>query len=352
VKLVDLVNQGNLGEVETRIAAVLAKVPFLHGGIEISRSFGGVRVRAGEEWTLLVLHKPKVSPKDVGAVCDEISQHITKESHPKAYGVVSAPFLSNETSRRIHERCLGTIDLSGNCHLSFGSVYIEATGKENRFKEARDGRSLFAPRAQRVIRILLEAPLRRRTGKELSAVSDVSQGWVSSVRQGLVAREWASTDARGIIVTRPRDLLAAWAELDRWEDRTEVHEFSSVLPRGDIVEGVSEMLSEVDHAFTQWTAAERRRPAVESEIVTVYVEHLPEERELKERLLARPLDRSGNFRLVVPKDRGVFLGRQIIQGLPLVSDAQMWLDLRRAGNRGSEQAEALWNWEGFGGWAK
>ena len=84
----------------------------------------------------------------------------------------------------------------------------------------------------------------------------------------------------------------------------------------------------------------------------MYVQDVPEEKELKAKLLARPVEGNGNLRLVVPKDPGIFLGTRAVQDICLVSDAQIWLDLLRAGNRGTEQAEALWEWDGFGGWAK
>jgi hypothetical protein len=38
---------------------------------------------------------------------------------------------------------------------------------------------------------------------------------------------------------------------------------------------------------------------------------------------------------------------QKVSGLPLVSDAQIYLDLLKTGLRGPDQAEALRNWEGF-----
>jgi len=179
----------------------------------------------------------------------------------------------------------------------------------------------------------------------------VSPGWVSAVRQGLVARDWVESQRKGLIVSKPKEILRAWAAADRWEDRTTVLEYSSVLPKTEVVTELPRLMGERRCAFTQWTAAEHRRPATESDIVTLYVENPPDERILLETLLARRVERHGNIHLVVPKDNGIFLGQQTIDGIPLVCDAQIWLDLLRAGNRGAEQAEALWAWVGFGGWS-
>lgn len=337
-------------EVKERTEALLARVPVLGRVVVSPGRPQELQVAIGGKKTLRILYKERVFPKDVGGIVEEFQLLAQKEG--KVYGVVAAPFLSEETSHRLQERGLGTLDLSGNHHLCFGAVFLEAVGKENRYKEAKESRSLFAPKAQRILRVLLQAPLRHWNGKDLAKSSSVSQGWVSQVRQGLIARDWVTADGQGVIVTKPREILKAWAGSDRWEERTDVHEFSSVLPKGEMVESLSELLGNRLHAFTQWTAAERRRPATESDVVSAYVEDFSVERDLQSTLLARPVARNGNLRLVVPKDRGVFLGTRSVQGIPLVSDAQIWLDLLRAGNRGVEQAEALWEWDGFGGWAK
>jgi hypothetical protein len=55
----------------------------------------------------------------------------------------------------------------------------------------------------------------------------------------------------------------------------------------------------------------------------------------------------GTLWLVVPKDDGVFRETQRVGEFTLACDAQIYLDLLRAGLRGPEQAKALREWEGF-----
>jgi CubicO group peptidase (beta-lactamase class C family) len=60
----------------------------------------------------------------------------------------------------------------------------------------------------------------------------------------------------------------------------------------------------------------------------------------------------GGLRLVRPKDEGVFNGARDLNGLPVVSDIQLYLDLQRVGLRGDEGAEELRTAPDFtGGWA-
>jgi len=50
---------------------------------------------------------------------------------------------------------------------------------------------------------------------------------------------------------------------------------------------------------------------------------------------------------LVPEDRGVFQGNQLVDGFQLVCDVQIYLDLVGSGLRGPEAADALRQWEGF-----
>ena len=82
------------------------------------------------------------------------------------------------------------------------------------------------------------------------------------------------------------------------------------------------------------------------------MDSFPDDEVLKKHLLARPVSSGGKLRLVIPKDEGVFRPLQTINGLPLVSDVQIYLDVLRAGLRGDEAAAELRRWPDFaGGWS-
>ena len=198
--------------------------------------------------------------------------------------------------------------------------------------------------------MLLSSPLRPWSGIELAEACDVSPGLVTVIRKALLNRELAVGNPRSIRLKDPRNLLTQWAAVDRWRDRTQVLEISSILPKHEILQELVRESGSGDLAFTQWTAANLRRPATETEIVSAYIRTAPTEAFLKKVLLGRSVERNGNIRLILPKDPGVFLAGQVVQGLPLVCDAQIWLDLQGAGNRGEEQARELWEWSDFGGW--
>jgi hypothetical protein len=99
-------------------------------------------------------------------------------------------------------------------------------------------------------------------------------------------------------------------------------------------------------AFTQWFAASLRCPYADVHIVTTYRREFPTEEEQRT-LSYREVDDGGKIWIAIPRDDGVFRNIQRVDGLPLVSDAQIYLDLIHAGLRGPDQAKALRQWKGF-----
>jgi hypothetical protein len=101
----------------------------------------------------------------------------------------------------------------GNARISFDNVYIETRSANNPFRERKEVKSLFAPKVCRVLRVLLQGPLRSWKRVELANKSDVSTGWVSGIRQRLIARKWAVSDSKGFRVSNPNAVLDAWAAI-------------------------------------------------------------------------------------------------------------------------------------------
>lgn len=334
--------------IEDALGSVLQRVPKLQPEKGTAPGFPGPVIQVGKT-KLLLEYQPIVQPSDIPRLIHRLQEHLNAQTEP-VYGVVAADFLSETSIQRIGNAGLGALDRSGNCRLAFGSTYIERGGKPNLFRTFKESKSLFAHKAQRILRMLLSPPLRSWSGIELAEACGVSPGLVTVIRKALLDRELAVGNLRSIRLKDPRNLLTQWAAVDRWRERTQVLEFSSVLSKDQIQQELAREYEGSKLAFTQWTAANLRRPATESAIVSAYVREAPSDRFIKTSLLGRAVERNGNLRLVLPKDPGVFLAIQRIQGLPLVCDAQIWLDLQAAGNRAEEQAKELWEWADFGDW--
>ncbi len=314
------------------------------------------QVTAGDrKWTLVVEEMRLGQPREVRTSVLQLERYLNHlpEDVPH-YGLLLAPFISEESGKICTEAGIGYADLAGNARLAFDQVFIETRGADNPFREKRDTRSLFAPRATRVLRVLLQGPLRPWKVTELAESARVSLGWVSAVRQQLLAHEWAAEAPGGLRVMKPGAVLDAWAKADDWEKRTLTHEYSVLLSDPlDLAARLKEVLPGEPPVFTQWFAGWLRHPHTKTKVVTAYVKKFPDDALIKEKLLGRRVSAGGGgLRLVLPKDEGVLHPAQTVRGFELVSDVQICLDLLRGGLRGEEQAQELRQWPDFaGGWS-
>ena len=367
MKAAEKLKKGDLDQqFEALLRGLLGRVPFLklvslQKDAKVSsrthdRADRLAQVTAGDrKWTLVVEEKRSGQPREVRTAALRLEHHLKHlpEDVPH-YGLLLAPFISEESAKICAEAGIGYADLAGNAQFSFDQIFIETRSPENPFREKREARSLFAPRATRVLRVLLQGPLRAWKVTDLSESARVSLGWVSAVRQQLLAREWAVEERGGLRITKPTAVLEAWVKADDWEKRTQTHEYSVLINEPvELAEKLKELLADEPPVFTQWFAGWLRHPYTTPVVVTAYVKKFPDEALIREKLLGRRVsDGGGRLRLVLPKDEGVWHPQQTAQGFQLVSDVQIYLDLQRAGLRAEDQAEELKRWPDFaGGWA-
>lgn len=134
------------------------------------------------------------------------------KARPNSYGVVIAPYLSPESRAILRGQGQGWLDLAGNCLISFAGLHVELEkANANPFVTRRKQKSVFSPKSGRILKVLLaeRAPLR---GNEIAGRAHVSAAQVSKVRDVLLDREWAVSDADGLRIVKPLAVLEAWRE--------------------------------------------------------------------------------------------------------------------------------------------
>lgn len=78
--------------------------------------------------------------------------------------------------------------------------------------ETRALRSIFAPKAAAILRVLLRDPGQPWRVTELAAAANASLGHVSNIRKALLAREWIEKGTNGTILVQPDALLRTWRD--------------------------------------------------------------------------------------------------------------------------------------------
>jgi hypothetical protein len=285
-----------------------------------------------------------VEVKSIGQpriVRDAVNQLLRfKGEFPNAYGIVMAPYISDQAAEICLKDGFGYADLAGNCRISFDQVFISKEGKENRFSRKRDLRSLYSPKAERVLRQLFSAPIRSWKMQPLAREAGVSLGQVANVKRLLLEREWIGSGGDGFQLIAPDKLLAEWSENYDF-GRNSIREYYSLLLVVNLENKLADYCEQkkVRYALAGFSSAARFAPMVRYQRAMAYVSSNIEE--IARQLELKSVASGANISLVDPYDDGVFNGAEIKDGVKVTSPLQTYLDLCGIKGRGEEAAEFL-----------
>jgi len=325
---------------------VLNQIPFLEiqgtaeYGAEQALSDGIVHVHSPQGDSKLIVEaknsgEPRFAHQAVNAL-------IRFMEDPSVYGLFIAPYISPQSAQICRDAGIGYLDLSGNCFLSFGQVYVLIENRPNKFSKRRDLVALYSPKTERILRALLINPYRPRRTLELSRSAQVSLGMISMVKRRLGDREWVEDTPEGFVLTKPEKLLEEWAGNYSFQ-RNETKEYYTMKPLVVFERQLAELCQgkDIKYAFTGFSASKRFAPAVRHQRAMAYIYGEPEDFTVD--LGLKPVTSGANVSLLHPYDEGVFYGAEDVDGVKLVNPIQTYLDLKQSRGRGEEAAEILYN---------
>ena len=265
--------------------------------------------------------------------------------------LIVTPELSPRIVAACKELGIAVIDLNGRCWLRAPGLLVDRCPLPGRsFSYELEPRNIFIGKSARIVRCLLSDRDRTWTQGEIVPRTKASSGLVSRIVQHLISQGFVEkSSAREFRLRDWHGLLDEWVESDHFPKRTRTTAYAGYFgPPQELAQRLQQWAKteSVPLAFTQWTAAWVRRPYTEPAVCSAYVERLPDATTL-EQLGLRPVTEGGRLWLHVPDDEGILAETQTSSGLTLVTDAQIYLDLKRTGLRGPEAAAALREWEGF-----
>jgi hypothetical protein len=222
-------------------------------------------------------------------------------------------------------------------------VLIEKEGKRNLRPSSRPLRSLFAPRATRVIRVLLAEPARAWRLEELAKAAAVSLGHSHNVVKRLEDLRWlARDDDQRLHLGKPADLLEAWSESYSYRSNEIASFFVSERVSRRVMTDLARTATAEGrrYAFTLSAGLSLVAPHTRLGAIHCYLEGDPAP--VAAALGLHPAaEADGALHLLSPYDPGVFDGLLDKAGLKVVCLPQLYVDLARAERRGAEQAEHL-----------
>jgi len=337
-----------LEKVGEALKSTLKRVPFIQlDSLEKEPSVGSMRadllatVNIGRMRQRIVVEvKSSGQPRMARAAANQLLRY--REYGPDVYCVFAAPYISPRSAEICAEEEIGYIDLAGNCRLAFDQVYIEQEGRPNPFSEKRDLRTLYSPKAERVLRVLLNDPKKGWRLQPLAEEAEVSLGQTSNVKKLLEDREWLTIAENGLQLSNPDQLLAEWVENYRFR-RNATKNYYTLKSVAEIEAELAELCQqqEIPYALTGFSASARYAPAVRYQRVMAYVGRGIDE--VANLLSLKEVASGANVTLISPYDEGVLYGRRSIDGIEVAMPVQVYLDLLDIKGRGEEAADVLLN---------
>lgn len=266
-------------------------------------------------------------------------------SRKNVYGVFAATFISENSKQICRENGIGFIDLAGNCLFAFNNVHLSIEGRPNPYPSTRPLKSIFASKSSRALRVLLYNPRKEWFVKDLANEAKISLGQASNIKQRLLEFEYIEeTGAGKNLKFRPKNpelLIEKWSDIYSYR-KNKMRNFYSL---DDVREIETKMINifkdkKISYAFTLTSGAARITPFLRYNTVFSYIEDdidcLLKDLNLKE------VTSGPNVYFLEPYDKGVMYGLQEIDGAKIVSDIQLYLDLKNYKGRGEEAAEFLY----------
>ncbi len=256
-------------------------------------------------------------------------QHLDERTVP----VFIAPYVSRQAAKTCSELGISWADLAGNCELKIDGAYIKIQGIENPYKRGRGTASLYSPKAARVVHALLLDCHRNWTTEELSKAAGSSLGHVASVKKLLATNRWIRASYGATVLTEPKELLEDWSL--HYQPKRKVIRLFTLDSPGQFEQKVAN--SNLDYAFTEFSAAERYAPYTRHQRVAFYVTRWEDEHAAALGLTRG--DIASNVTIYETGEELPFV--EVRNGIRCVSPVLTYLDLKLLSGRGQDAAEHL-----------
>ncbi|GBD98043.1 hypothetical protein BMS3Abin07_00050 [bacterium BMS3Abin07] len=333
-------------DARTGLESALSGIPF----VEIKEIRSNVRVDkkevdfilkvlvSGKPASFVVEVKSQGEPRMTRMAVAQIKSFL--QTYPDSYGIFIAPYLSDASRQICKEAGIGCIDLAGNAFLSFRNIFIDRSGRPNPFAVTRISRSVFSPKSSRILRVLLLNTSRKWFVEDMSQEADISIGLVSRVKQALLEKEWIKVENRRFYLVKPEDVLNEWVNNYSYT-KNQSSSFYSSLSGNQLEKAIKKECDKrkCRYGLALFSGARKVAPFVRFLKFFAYIDGDIEV--VANSLQLKRVETGPNVTLLQPYDEGVLYGLQDINGINVVSDIQLYLDLKSYKGRGEEAAQAI-----------
>lgn len=338
------------------LASLLQAIPFVKG-VELRQEailadgmhadFIAAMSVGADQMTLVCEVKKSLQPRFVLDAVRQVKEYCSYFSDAPAFPVVVSEYISPRSAEILIEQNVSFFDLAGNCRFCFANVYIEKQGAKPKSGESRGVKSLFGLKSSRMLRLMLNNPVRTWQVKELAAKTELSLGQVSNIRRALLDQQYAlESEQGGIQLTQPGALLGDWVKSYKKNIINKESGFYSLLNSDERIDAIKAAISEAKEKGAEvmlsgLSAARWLAPYAKSSTENFYADKKGIEI-LKRHLMLESVSMGPNVIIAEPKDSFVFKeGLECAPSLKCSNAIQTFLDLYIAGEREQEAADHI-----------
>lgn len=290
---------------------------------------------------------------------------------PKAYPVMIVPSMSTEGKELCKQANVGYIALNGDLFLRYATISYEHSFRESPITAVtilrkrrteqkikslapileQVQRSLrqrrqpfpFSAKGSRVLRIFLENPKRSWTIAQVAQEAQVNPRLALLAINYLADKLLIKKDRGATTLLKPKELLDLWVSQYGFKKNNQILGFySAARTFEEFLQGVRKLPQESQdkYALTLYTGTSLVAPYLRFSENHLYVQGNAQK--WADQLGLKPTESGANTFLVLPYDSSVFYKTQKIQGISVVSNVQLYLDLYNFNDRAREQAEVLY----------
>ena len=290
-------------------------------------------------------------PKSIQTKSRELVDFISKYNGQNVVPLLIAPYIGDQQAKILADKGISWLDLSGNMLIKVSNrIYIERTGKPNRFPDTAPIKKIFQGTSSLVSRALLLKPEGFSTLYEIvdfinNRNAKVTLSTVSKVLKSLEEELLVNRSKSLISVADSEKLLERLAE--GYKNSTErkrrnTYRFATDTPDAMFF-AFNEMLS-IDYVACGFYAAQIKGLAVTDQI-TIFVGSIESVNKaaLRNQIQITPDAEFGNVSITESSDLGVWFNADIKPHSAVVDDIELYLEMMVDTPRGPKIAGQLKN---------
>ena len=306
-------------------------------------------IQNGPSFEAVVEIKTVATPQNILMGARQLAAYNANDKEPNRVPLLVAPYIGAKQAKILEEEGISWLDLSGNMSILVSNrVYIERTGKPNRFPDTAPIKKIFQGTSSLVSRALLLQPegfsslydivnfINNRNAKiTLSTVSKV----LKSLEEDLLITKTKKL----IYVTNAERLLERLAVSyvnSTIRKAGETYRFATDKPDAMFF-AFNEMLS-IDYVACGFYAAQIKGLAVTDKI-TIFVRSMESVKRaaLLNQIQITPDSEFGNVSITESSDPGVWFNADIKLRSAIVDDIELYFEMIADAPRGPKIAEQL-----------